>query len=381
MIKNLILTISILLTAVLSGGSVRAEELNLSAGQNFQTVYRWSTQRCSELYIPDSPARAFRRTDGSVVLIAAHYLNQFMEGPSFDQLSPNCSTSSSGRESDNPADFDTRYWIQALLPTPAGIIGLASHEYSGIRHHNCAKHDSGSTCWYSSILELVASENTFHFDFTKLRGERFVAAPPLRFDPARPGRYGFISTSNVVVKDGWAYVFIWSEIGGTPGNCLFRAPSSDPLGHWAAYQSGSFSQRFGDPYAGDNSAARCDLIGNGKINGQLRSVIRINGLWVGVFQVGKGPGFEAGVYYSTSPNMIDWSTPRLLLKVQQWYGAKGCDYFYGYPSLIDHGSTSRIFDTGGKDLFLYLTRLNWKDCNKGLDRDLVRTRVSILPGG
>src|ERR1700742_1558629 len=55
-----------------------------------EAVYQWSTQRCADDFIPDSPARAFRRRDNSIALIAAHYKNQFLVGSSFDDLRPNC---------------------------------------------------------------------------------------------------------------------------------------------------------------------------------------------------------------------------------------------------------------------------------------------------
>jgi len=359
--------------------TVSAADIQLRATEQPTTVFEWATQRCTDLFIPDSPARAFRRGDGSIVLIAAHYLNQFMIGPTFDRLQPYCSASSRGAESDDPAAFDTRYWIQALLPGPKGrIIGIASHEYSGLRHHTCAKTAPGSLCWYSSIIEVTSQEYQLQFSFASKFDDRFVAAPPRQYDSTNLGRYGFITTSNAVIRGGWTYIFVWAELGGKAGNCLFRAPLYDTSGNWTAYVDGSFSKHFGNPYEARNPSARCDLIAPNQLRGQLRSLININGKWVGVFDTRPPAPQPPGVYYSTSIDLMSWSEPSLLYEAQTWYGGTGCGLFFGYPSLIDHSSRSPIFDTGGQDLYLYLTRMNWADCKKGLNRDLVRIPIKVL---
>ena len=51
--------------------------------------------------------------------------------------------------------------------------------------------------------------------------------------------------------------------------------------------------------------------------------------------------------------------------------------YYEYPSLIDHASPSPVFDTAGDSLWLYLTRFNLEDRRRGMNRDLVRLRVTV----
>ena len=48
-----------------------------------------------------------------------------------------------------------------------------------------------------------------------------------------------------------------------------------------------------------------------------------------------------------------------------------------YPSVLDPGSSSRNFETTGRDAFLYFTRFNYEDCKETLDRDLVRVPIEF----
>jgi hypothetical protein len=380
-VSRLIRLITGVVSVMTANSNSIAGEIELRSEGPLETVYEWKTEKCDDLFIPDSPARAYRRNDGSIVLIAAHYHNQVMVGPTFDRLKPRCDVSSSASEDPNPASFDTRFWIQAFLPgTNNQIIGIVSHEYSGARFGNCAT-AKGPTgiCWYSSILETEANESQLHFRLPSSLETRIVAAPPRPFDRARTSRYGFITTSNSFIRGEYAYIYVWGEFGGNKvGNCLFRAPLSAIQGNWIAYYGGSFSQRFANPYDAKSAAPNCDPIAPGQLKGQLRSVVQIDDQLIGVFDMQSNDVNQAGVYYATSFDMVTWSEPKILYHARPWYGATGCGLFYGYPSLIDHDSPSKIFDRGSKDLHLYLTRMNWADCNKGLDRDLVRIRLKAV---
>jgi hypothetical protein len=174
----------------------------------------------------------------------------------------------------------------------------------------------------------------------------------------------------------WIYFVSWSEIAGKQGNCLFRTRSLTPLGPWLALKNGTFDQRYMDPYRENTVEESCDFIGMKNLRGVLRSIIWIEKInrFVGVFSY---TGKEPGIYYSFSSNLIDWSAPELLRQAMPWYGQHDCGTFYDYPSLIDHSSSSPEFSSGGDDLYLYMTRYNWQTCSFGLDRDLVRVKVSV----
>jgi hypothetical protein len=89
------------------------------------------------------------------------------------------------------------------------------------------------------------------------------------------------------------------------------------------------------------------------------------------------------VVASTSPDLIAWSTPTLVMPASHpvTYQCGDADPI-NYPSLLDPASTSRNFETVGDRAYLYFTRWNTTNCRKTLDRDLVRVPVRILvPSG
>jgi hypothetical protein len=63
------------------------------------------------------------------------------------------------------------------------------------------------------------------------------------------------------------------------------------------------------------------------------------------------------------------------MEVRLPWRANGQQTTYLYPTLIDHDSDSRNFETTGETAYLYYTRLNFGSGN--LDRDLLRVPVAI----
>lgn len=351
-----------------------------------ETVYSWSAQRCDDNAIPDSPARALRLPNGGVLLVATHYNNRVLLGKTFGDIRTDCSYSGAGRESGDPAMFDDRFWVQAVLPMAEGrILGLASHEFHGKRHPGSCAIDPKQRvrCWYSSIVAVEASAKSPNFKLLPLQS-RVIAAPPTKYNPDGPPRQGFFTTSNIIKKDGFLYTFVYQEgIGGekSRGNCLFRADAATPL-TWKALGDDGRWHAFANPYLAsgpvDQSRA-CTTIGKGVFAQSVRSLIHLRPWkeWVAVFSK-RSAGADGGVYYATSSDLLRWSKAQLLFQMMEpWADSKGCGIYYAYPSLIDHGSDSELFDTGGGDLWLYLTRFNFANCKKGLNRDLVRYKVRV----
>jgi hypothetical protein len=228
---------------------------------------------------------------------------------------------------------------------------------------------------------LLAESDESSFAFKLLQGDRKVlAAPPLTFDPKSKERTGFFTASNVVRSgDDWLYMVAWVDLPQLHGNCLFRAPAVDPTKGWSALHGGAFDQQFFNPYTHGAAQRTCDIIGKGGLLNILRSMVWLEReqRWLGVYDMPAGGPLPEGTYYSTSTDLMNWSAPNLLFKNDEAADQNGCKVVYQYPSLIDHGSTSKIFDTASDDLYLYLTRFNQKSCHRGLDRDLVRVRLNV----
>ena len=82
--------------------------------------------------------------------------------------------------------------------------------------------------------------------------------------------------------------------------------------------------------------------------------------------------------FSTSSDLIHWSTPTLLFQtvMVSGYQCGGPDPIQ-YPSLTDPASTTRNFETTGNTAYLYYTQNHYTNCQQTLDRDLVRVPITI----
>src|SRR5689334_4029009 len=55
-------------------------------------LFHWSSSKCNPNFTPDAPARAFRRDDNKIVLLASHYDNWEFVGDDLSSLKPNCAS-------------------------------------------------------------------------------------------------------------------------------------------------------------------------------------------------------------------------------------------------------------------------------------------------
>jgi len=82
-----------------------------------------------------------------------------------------------------------------------------------------------------------------------------------------------------------------------------------------------------------------------------------------------------GVYFRTSEDLINWSSPELIIDSASWTIGFANDFetpFEAYPSILDPASDSMSFDTVGETAYVYFTRINSYD---PLDFDLLRTPI------
>lgn len=197
-------------------------------------------------------------------------------------------------------------------------------------------------------------------------------------------------TSNMIERDGYWYVFVFAENYSAQrrGACLLRTDRIEDPASWRAWDGHDFTVTFVDPYA--DAAFRpkdhiCAPLPG--VSSSISSVSRLpaSGMFVALIAasrpVGRAGELIPGVYYMTSSDLIHWNELKLLLAVPIMF-AFSCDArsVYAYPSLLDEDSPSRTFETIGEQAFLYLTRLNLRDCRWSMDRDLVRFRVTLHAG-
>lgn len=349
-----------------------------------RTVFDWRTDRCTQWDSPDSPARAWRdKTE--INLLAGAEQTRLSRGATFEEMRRDCRILHEGARNDAPAAFDDRTWIASPYLEPSGrLTGLAHVEYHGHARLGQCIAGTYASCWWNSIVELSAKP-TF---VTRPDGASLVAALPMPYAPTQKRRKGYFNPSNIIHREGFLYAFIFAEDAPPQrrGACLMRRPVGGAPGDWRAWDGETFSIAFSDPYRDapfDPSRHVCTPVPG--ITSTISSVVQLpeaEGYLAVTSATLRGPDgvMRPGIWWMTSPDLINWTGPRLLLEVPLlWRRDCGTDAAYAYPSLLDPDSSTANFETVDRDFWLYLVRLPLDDaCRTGPWRDLVRFPVSWL---
>ncbi len=373
-----------------SGQITGSLSLTVNAGITFslgaeETVFRWSTDRCEDLDLPDVPAHAVRLADGNLALMAADApRNYAMFGADFSSLRRGCAepalVSGDNYHSDS---YDNQEWIHSIYREGDVIHALVTNEYHDPFAANCSPGYTGpgNPCWYNSITYAFSTDGGHTFTHATPPGH--VIAPPwLKWDPqGTPAPYGYFFPSNIVLTgDGFHYsLFIASDRTGNARMCLMRNQTLVDPASWRAWDGTGFNLQMTSPYTGP-APAMCgavapppDLVPQPTLtyNPYLEKYMLIGGGRVG------GPtDFLCGFFYSLSSDLIHWTPLRLVREAHvPWSsecfptGTVGATF----PSFIDHGDATVSFERPGRTPHLYYTRFN----DHSLDRDLVRVPVII----
>jgi hypothetical protein len=127
---------------------------------------------------------------------------------------------------------------------------------------------------------------------------------------------------------------------------------------WRGWDGASFSVSFIDPYAAQADKAAnqhvCAPVGNGRLGSFVASVTkhRPTGLYIALMATTRPSPKNGkpvpGIFSSVSPDLINWSTPSLVLDLpMQFAFACSDEAAYFYPSLLDPDSPSRNFENTG----------------------------------
>lgn len=333
-------------------GRAAAQAPTLTPAGPPETLYRWTSDRCEDEFIPDAPARAFRRADGEMVLMASHRENWALVGRDFASLRPSCeATLRSSRE--RPQD-DGFLWIEATY-TPDGrrVAALVSEDLRRpTLRGGCNPQGQAGRCWLNNIL-AAASEDGGR-SFALLRPEaRTVATLGGRYPDRATRRYGAFTTSNIVEHDGAYYVMVYLQGEGVqpPGNCLFR--SDDPFRpeRWRAWDGQGFTVEMRDAAA----SRSCRPVSPSVLSQEVRSLSYDSRrrTWIAVIRHRlRLPGDEQpvpGFYYATSSDLLRWEGPRRIMMAPTRARTDSTTETMDYPAIIDPGSRSRNFDTVDSD--------------------------------
>jgi len=380
-----------------------------------QTVFDWTTQRCEDGHVPDTPARAFRDASNNVQLTMSHPANRRLIGPSLDTVAVDCTITMSSHGDADPSAYDDQEWLHALW-TPDGqkVYSLVHEEYQGWNHPGmCESQGSPNrpkllttprppefagfdpTCWYNSITLATSSDSGLTYTHTA-PPTQLVASIPYQYIP-NTGPYGYFNPSNIIrgplatpetTTRPWYSMFYTQAYGAQQvGTCLMRTRNLASPTSWRAWDGVDFNTTFINPYIDPDPPENhvCQPVAYNEI-AQMNSSITYNTFFgkflligtAGLFDPGTGE-IVYGVYYSTSTDLIHWSMRELVMEAELlWTWQCGDENPIAYPSVLIPSATSRNFETTGKKMYLYFTRLNANNCILGLDRDLIRIPIEFI---
>lgn len=354
-----------------------------------QPVFRWETMRCEEWDVPDTGARAWRDTEGHTHLLASDTANRAMVGDDLDHVKQDCRIVFKGGEKDDPSQFDDRSWLAGTYTLDGrDVVALVHNEFHGqLRPALCPTRDY-EKCWGNAITLATSHDGGLSFSHATAP-LHYVAGVPYRYRGDAGHRVGYFNPSNIVRRDGYYYAFFWAEEEGAQprGDCLMRTADLANPRAWRAWDGQAFTIAFADPYTenGKNEASHvCAPVGAGALVSFVSSLTlhRPSGLYIALMATNHAiePSQQAlaGVFASTSPDLIHWSQPILLWQSPLLFKYDCADReAIAYPSLLDPQSPTRNFEDTGDHAYIYLTEIHLSACRIGPNRDLVRIPIDI----
>ena len=204
--------------------------------------------------------------------------------------------------------------------------------------------------------------------------DHLIAAIPQRYEPDH-GAVGLWQPSNIVKHPTDGYYYMLTQIDVHQGSrnltglCLLRTDALDDPSSWRAWDGDSFDYVFIDPYSEPvDDPAPCPSV----LEAPAWS-LTYNTFLERFVAVSEIPRLSPpGVYFRTSPDLIEWSAPQLIVESAIGFATEFKTPFEAYPSLLDPASESMSFETTGQSPYLYYTRINTFD---PLDFDLLRIPI------
>ena len=345
------------------------------------TVYDWTKQHCEEETIPDGPARAFRRIDNKIVVVATDRQNWILVGDNISDLKPLCQ-SVLPISAYRPRGFGD-LWIEAVYTNDGqDIVALLSQDFTPLeKAHGCQPNGIPGKCWRNNIIAAKSTDMGYSFALDDPK-KQTVATLTDHYPPNAASRIGVFTTTNIVGKDDAYYMIAWvqSDDPKERGNCLFRTITPEQASTWRAWDGQGFDVDMTRPDGGH----LCRFLDQRRLADEVRSLSYSKrfGLWIAVFasrQKLKGDESQVpGFYFATSKDLITWSESSRIMQAPTKARELQMREMYAYPSLIDPASGSRNFDTiDGSHAVLFFTVQHLLNGNGTLNRDLKYVDVEI----
>ncbi len=327
---------------------------------------------CGGPDMPDAPARAVRLATGEVQLYATASLRRVETGADLLHLRRRCLGVTDGATGDPGA-------IASPWTLDGRTIWAVMHGAGGHRRLDPCPSRRLVDCRHDLLAAAVSRDGGQTFQ--RVPGRTLVAAQPYRYDPLeRSQRRGDFSPSNIVTLSGAQYMFAFAAQARAqrPGNCLLRTTEVGTPGAWRGWDGSAFTATFVelDARPAQLGSHGCAPVEVDRLRWPITGLVRhaASGLFLALMQNGARGG---GVFYATSPDLLHWSAPALLLPAigpGAWRCADTVPV--AHPSLLDPAAADRNFETVGVAPVLFATRIDTKNC-RAAGRELVRWDVHV----
>ena len=360
-----------------------AQSISLTVAGPPAVIYSTTQSGCGRDFLPDAPARAFKRADGKVALFATSDINWYMLGSSLLSLTSACQTAMV------PSDYapldDRQLWIEGTYTIDGkNVEALVSEDLTNsARLRGCVPHPAGH-CWLSNIVAATSSDMGASFQLVP-GASGLIASMADTYDDNFHGRVGYFTTSNVVKSGGYYYFISFAQTDDVKsiGNRLFRTSDITDPSSWRAWDGTGFTAI---PRAGASGPPPA-VIGKRSLMSEVRSLLWVPkaSCWVAVFlgrtRLQGDAAIIPGIYMATSTDLINWGRPSRIFATPL-RPTDGVNIVVGYPSILDPGSLTRNFETIDSDRpLLTYTVINPGQPGGIYNREILSVPLRIVQDG
>jgi hypothetical protein len=370
-------------------GSCNFRPASVTVGAK-EVVFDWTTDRCENLDLPDTPAHVVRASDGELVLFATLDIGNYLSrGPSFDSLERDCEhPAHESAYLPTPESYENDEWLQSPYREGENWHVLIHNEFHDKVAIACQTHG----CGYDSITYALSTDGAYTFEKPAPPAHVVAPAPDVWTAPEPPVQdfsgEGYRTPSNILRGPDDYYYTLFSaqphyETWEVSGPCVMRTNTLHDPASWRAWDGSGFNLPLTSPYIAGNEVPACEILETPEAVMQSTGSLTYNTyldryMWVGVHLSWETGESVCGFYFSTSFDLIHWSDIQLIAKVLSWCETDPSTpglietVEANYPSIIDHDDATTNFERPGRTPYLYYTRVNG-----GLDRDLVRVPLTF----
>jgi hypothetical protein len=366
-----------------------------------EVVFRYATDRCYDLDVPDHPPRAVRAEDGSIVLFTGNAPRYFVSrGADFGSLKRDCSRPAlESADRRTPESYENLEWLYDVYREGSRWHAFIHNEYFDPFASTCSPGNAtpSNPCWYNSVTYGVSTDGAR--SFTKpfapahtVAPPPYVWVPPSVDTPRNPLTGSFAEmyggTRVFRAQDGYYYTGIWfipsKSDPANMGWCALRTDRLDDPASWRVWNGSGFNLPLTNPYVTGRPGPLCTYLPQPLpqyFNTYLEQYMNagIGPVWVD----GK---WVCGVYFQLAATLFAWSPPQLIVETFD----DRCDVDAQKPgllepvyvrdtALIDHSDPTVNFERPGRTAYFYYIRFNRAatDPLYWLDRDVVRVPLTF----